>query len=110
MADSNASEATDEFIRTAFERCPSGLIVVDRFGIITVVNQEVENLFGYARPDLLGKSVEMLVPGSFAAAHAGLREQYTQHPTARRMGAGRTAFARHAERRPSRHTGESRTT
>jgi PAS domain S-box-containing protein len=99
MADSNASEATDEFIRTAFERCPSGLIVVDRFGIITVVNQEVENLFGYARPDLLGKSVEMLVPGSFAAAHAGLREQYTQHPTARRMGAGRELAARHKDGR-----------
>ena len=99
MAESSASEATDEFIRTAFERCPSGLIVVDRFGIVTVVNQEVENLFGYARAELLGKSVEMLVPGSFASAHAGLREEYTQHPTARRMGAGRELSARHKDGR-----------
>ena len=93
------SEVTDEFIRTAFERCPSGLIVVDGAGLITVVNQEVERLFGYTRAELLGQSVEVLVPGQSVGGHAKLREQYTQTPTARRMGSGRELSARHKDGR-----------
>ncbi len=92
-------EVTDEFIRTAFERCPSGLIVVDSAGIITVVNQEVERLFGYARDELVGQSVELLVPDQSTGGHARLREQYAQTPTARRMGSGRELSARHRDGR-----------
>ena len=92
-------EVTDEFIRTAFERCPSGLIVVDRTGLITAVNQEVERLFGYERAELLGQPVEMLVPAHSASGHAALREQYGAHPTTRRMGAGRELFGRHKDGR-----------
>ncbi len=99
MSDTIPRDATDEFIRTAFERCPSGLIVVDGSGRITVVNQEVERLFGYARDEILGQPVEMLVPDHFAAGHAKLREQYTAIPTSRRMGAGRELFARHKDGR-----------
>ncbi len=97
MAEGIPSEVTDAFIRIAFERCPSGLIVVDRAGLITVVNREVENLLGYAREELLGRPVEMLVPDESAAAHEGLRQPYAQAPTHRRMGAGRELSARHKD-------------
>jgi len=76
-------EVTDEFIRTAFERCPSGLIVVDGAGLITVVNQEVERLFGYSRDELLGQSVELLVPDGSTGGYAKMRTQYAEKPTAR---------------------------
>jgi PAS domain S-box-containing protein len=99
MARQIPREVSDEFIRTAFERCPSGLIVVDRAGVITAVNQEVERLCGYSRDELLGQSVELLVPDHFARGHAKLRGQYAQEPTARRMGAGRELFARHKDGR-----------
>lgn len=99
MTQTISSTVTDEFIRTAFERCPSGLIVVDRSGIITVVNQEVERLFGYARDELVGRPVEMLVPQGSSTMHAGLRDSYVHHPTARRMGAGRELSARHKDGR-----------
>jgi len=92
-------EVSDEFIRTAFERCPSGLIVVDRTGLVTAVNQEVERLFGYARAELLGQPVEMLVPPEAAGGHASLRERYGAQPTTRRMGAGRELFGRHKDGR-----------
>jgi hypothetical protein len=93
------SEVADEFIRTAFERCPSGLIVVDVAGLIVVVNQEVERLFGYLRDELLGKPVEMLVPDQSTRGHAKLRAEYARSPTARRMGSGRELFARHKDGR-----------
>jgi PAS domain S-box-containing protein len=90
-------EVSDEFIRTAFERCPSGLIVVDRSGIITAVNQEVERLFGYARAELLGHSVELLVPERLGSSHEKMRDEYAREPNARRMGAGRELTARHKD-------------
>ena len=92
-------EVTDEFIRTAFERCPSGLIVVDGSGLLTVVNQEVERLFGYSRDELLGQSVELLVPDASASGHAKLRAQYAEKPNTRHMGAGRELSARHKDGR-----------
>ena len=92
-------EATDEFIRAAFERCPTGLLVVNAAGQITVLNREIEHQFGYSRDELLGQSVEVLVPENFAAGHAKLRAQYAAIPTSRRMGAGRELFGRHKDGR-----------
>ena len=90
---------SDEFILTAFERCPSGLMVVNSSGQIITVNREVERQFGYTREELLGQSVEMLVPESLAPGHSKLREQYAAVPIARPMGAGRELFGRHKDGR-----------
>ena len=46
--------STGEFIRTAFERLPTGIIVVDESGKIVALNREVEHQFGYPREELLG--------------------------------------------------------
>src|ERR1019366_9265747 len=75
--------SNDDVIRAAFERCPCGLIVVDESGHIRVVNREIERQFGYAREELLGQLVEMLVPDNFAKDHPSSRAQYTAMPTAR---------------------------
>jgi len=51
-----------ELAAAAFERSPSGMLVVDRAGLIIAVNREVERLFGYERDELLGQNVDMLPP------------------------------------------------
>jgi PAS domain S-box-containing protein len=99
MAANQTRDTNDEFYRTAFERCPSGLLVIDRAGRIMAVNQEVETLFGYARAELLGQPVERLVPERFRDGHAHRRETYAQHPSARSMGAGRELTASHKDGR-----------
>jgi PAS domain S-box-containing protein len=99
MADSMPSDMTDAFIRVAFEKCPSGLIVVDGEGKIRVVNHEVESLLGYSRHELIGRPVEILVPGPFAATHKAVRDRYTAHATERKMGVGRELAARHKDGR-----------
>ena len=90
---------SDEFILTAFERCPSGLMVVNSSGKIITVNREVERQFGYTREELLGQSVEMLVPESLSPGHSKLREQFAAVSIARPMGAGRELFGRHKDGR-----------
>jgi PAS domain S-box-containing protein len=68
------------------------MIMVDHTGTIVIVNQEIERLFGYTRHELLGQSIELLVPEPMRGPHPALRAGYLTHPTARRMGAGRDLF------------------
>ena len=83
----------------AFERSPSGMLVVDHDGVIIAVNREVERLFGYERDALVGQNVDMLVPSQHAPAHADRRAAYMTELVARPMGAGRDLFGRHRDSR-----------
>lgn len=68
--------------------------MVDRAGTIVMVNAQAEEMFGYSRDELLGQSIETLVPRRYRIHHAGLREAFHGAPQARPMGAGRELFAR----------------
>jgi len=83
-----------ELTAAAFERSPAGMLVVDRTGTIIAVNHEVERMLGYAREELVGQSVEVLVPKASAHEHAGLRASYMSDLMVRPMGAGRDLHAR----------------
>jgi two-component system sensor kinase FixL len=69
------------------EAAPDGMLIVDRQGRITHVNTQVENLFGYPREELLGQSMEMLLPERFRGAHPQHRMRYSKEPRRRAMGA-----------------------
>src|SRR5262245_31744484 len=53
---------TESFFRAMVELAPDATVVMDRDGRITLVNRQTELLFGYARAELLGQSVEVLIP------------------------------------------------
>ncbi|MDP3275667.1 MAG: sensor domain-containing diguanylate cyclase [Deltaproteobacteria bacterium] len=57
------------------EHAPDAIVVVDSEGTIVVVNQQTEALFAYAREELLGKSVELLVPEGQRDHHRGRRRE-----------------------------------
>ena len=83
-----------KLFRVAFESSPSGMVMVDRNGAIVLVNREIERLFGYTRDDLIGQSVELLVPQNVRAAHAGHRTDLTVRAHGRAMGTGRYLYGR----------------
>lgn len=87
------------FMQTAFERFPTGLIVVDEAGKMALVNRAVELQFGYERDELLGQPVEILVPGDLAAKHEKVRAHYATIPAAHRAGIGRELLGRHKDGR-----------
>jgi PAS domain S-box-containing protein len=70
------------------------MVCVAADGQITLVNAQVERLFGYQREELIGQPVELLVPDAARAAHPGLRDGYTADPRHRPMGAGRQLAGR----------------
>jgi PAS domain S-box-containing protein len=76
------------------ETAPDAIVVVGQDGLITLVNAQTEKLFGYERDQLLGKSVEMLVPERFRSQHPAHRSSYFKTPKARvrEMGLGIELF------------------
>ncbi|HBB86531.1 MAG TPA: hypothetical protein DC047_02820 [Blastocatellia bacterium] len=80
--------------RLVVEASPSAMLMVNHGGLITLVNKQTEELFGYSRGELLDQRIEMLVPERYRAAHPGLRTDFFQTPSARAMGAGRDLFGR----------------
>lgn len=71
------------------ESAPDAMLLIDDAGRIALVNSQAERLFGYARADLLGRPVEMLVPERSRGRHPALREGYAAEPRFRAMGEGR---------------------
>ena len=80
--------------RTLFENAPDGIVVVDHEGMVCDVNAEAVRQFGYTRDELVGTSVDRLVPESVRGAHAGHRHRYEDHPVRRPMGIGLELVAR----------------
>jgi PAS domain S-box-containing protein len=82
----------EQWFQLVVESAPSGLIMIDQTGRIVLVNSQTEHMFGYTRDELLGYSVEMLVPERFRKQHPSYREGYFVNPKARAMGMGRDLF------------------
>lgn len=79
---------TKEGIDALFLYATEGILVANNIGEITRVNPSAEKLFGYEKDELLGKKIEVLVPGKFSGRHSSHREKFFGNPHARSMGAG----------------------
>ncbi|HVO63408.1 MAG TPA: PAS domain S-box protein, partial [Terriglobales bacterium] len=91
MAESNSAWSkpiADSRYRRLLEAAPDGIVEVDGSGRIVLVNSQAERMFGYRREELLGKSVEMLMPERFRGRHPAHRERYCAHSVIRPMGSG----------------------
>jgi len=66
---------------------PDALIVVDSRGIILFANATSRALFGYSREQLVGQTLDLLVPERFRIRHGAHVGGYLRDPTAREMGA-----------------------
>ena len=86
------SSPSPELFQLAFESSPTGKVVTDGHGTILIVNKETERLFGYDRGELVGQSVDMLVPERYRRRHPDSRRAFYSAPRARPMGAGRDLF------------------
>src|SRR6478672_6351287 len=74
--------------RKLLHAAPDAILEVNEEGRILIVNEAVERMFGYSRAELLGVSVDQLVPASMGGGHAQHRGAYAEHRKARPMGTG----------------------
>jgi PAS domain S-box-containing protein len=75
-------------MRGLLEAAPDAMVVVDATGTITEISAQVRKVFGYARNELIGQSVELLVPEAFRRDHARHRRGFSGDPRTRAMGEG----------------------
>jgi PAS domain S-box-containing protein len=84
----------ERLFRGLLEAAPDAMVIVDDGGCIVLVNARVEELFGYQRDELVGRSVDLLVPDRFAGMHVAFRSGYVAQPRPRPMGLAGDLFAR----------------
>jgi PAS domain S-box-containing protein len=84
----------EERFRLAVEAAPSGMVMSDSSGTIILTNSRAEELFGYGRRELLGKSIETLLPELARGRHSGPRGELFESPLARPVGRGPEMNAR----------------
>jgi len=92
-----AEAGIEKRYRKLLEAAPDAILEVDGTGRIVLVNVQAEKLFGCARSELLGKSVEFLIPERFQGPHPGHRKDYFAHPIMRPMGTGLDLYAKRAD-------------
>jgi len=73
---------------------PDAVVAVNQQGLIIQVNAQTETLFGYRRDELIGQSVEMLVPERQREPHHQHRAEFHAKPKIRRMGSGLDLYGR----------------
>lgn len=92
VVDLTERKRAEEQFRLAIEAAPNGMMLVDEQGLIVLVNAQIEVLFGYTREELIGRSVDELLPPRFRHGHDTKRSGFFAQPQARPMGAGRELF------------------
>jgi PAS domain S-box-containing protein len=79
----------EERLRLIVDAAPNGMLMVNQKGEIVLVNSQIERMFQYNRAELLGQSVEMLVPEAVRERHAAYRDKFFHETPTRAMGVGR---------------------
>lgn len=78
--------APPELARRALESAPDAMLIIDASGTIRFTNRQVFALFGYPHDEIIGLSIEHLMPERFRTRHVGHRERYGNN--VRPMGVG----------------------
>lgn len=84
------SEITFQLI---VESSPNAIILINKEGNVAYLNQRTEKLFGYQKSEIMGKSVETLIPERFRNHHPAYRDSFFRDPGERGMGVGRDLYA-----------------
>jgi PAS domain S-box-containing protein len=90
--DLNEGRKSESRYRSLLEATPDAIIIVNQDGRIELANAQMEAVFGYTRPELIGASVDVLLPERFRGTHDGYRHRFFHSPERRAMGEGRDLF------------------
>jgi PAS domain S-box-containing protein len=79
-------QENQERFAALLESAPDAMVVSNQTGEIVLVNSQTEKLFGYDRTELLGNSVELLVPENKRKSHPDNRQHFLSNAIVGQMG------------------------
>jgi two-component system, LuxR family, sensor kinase FixL len=83
-----------KILQAVMDTAVDGLITIDQHGIVQSYNNACEKIFGYAREDVLGKNINILMPEPFHSGHDQYLKNYIGGAPAKVIGIGRQLEAR----------------
>ncbi|MBX2989224.1 MAG: PAS domain S-box protein [Bdellovibrionaceae bacterium] len=95
VIDITERQRAEEKFKAAVEAAPNGMLMIDSTRKIVLINKKIEEIFGFTRDELVGNTIEMLVPEDFKGHHPKFVESFLRKPESRAMGIGRELFGRH---------------
>ena len=100
MPQSDQSAIATELFRSLFEQSPDALIFADAEGAIRLWNSSAERVFGYASRDVVGRSLDAIIPERFREAHWRGFRQAVDTGSTKYAGRALTTRAVHKAGRP----------
>ena len=93
VRDLSEQKRAEKQFHALLESAPDAHVIVNEGGTILRINRQTETLFGYAREELEGQSIELLVPERFRGNLASHRAGFFAYSQAQSIGAGRELYA-----------------
>jgi PAS domain S-box-containing protein len=81
-------EKSEHMVAALLESASQSIVSVDPAGRIVLANARAQEMFGYARAEMLGSPIEMLLPEAVRGKHVQDRSAYFANPHVRPMGTG----------------------
>ncbi len=99
ILDNSERKKAQQQLATVIDASPYGKLVVDKTGVIRMVNHRVVELFGYTKAHLLGQPLKLLLPERYRDGHSSMVHMFFSGPSLRAMGEGRDLTGRHCSGR-----------
>ena len=91
----NALQRSEARFRALVEGAPQAIVAIDEQGLIVLVNDQCEQLFGYKKYELIGEDLSLLIPEKLRHSHSVKFSEFFPSPRSRKMGVGLKLDARH---------------
>lgn len=85
--------ASETQFRGLFHATPDAMLIINAAGVIRLANAQATALFGYSQDELLGRSVESLIPERYRLKHYENRDRFMERPGVMTAGIANTLFA-----------------
>jgi len=84
---------TAELLGGALDSAPDAVVIIDLSGRILFANAQIRTLLGYEPAEIVGQSIENLLPQRLRSRHVAHRQRYGEQPSVRPMGTGLDLYA-----------------